>query len=107
MTASSTRGIVGSWRVSQRPSPPYVDGDQVADVVREERAPGLRRREAPLRHQPGHGVLSDVNSDLQEFAMDFGRAPQGIGCGLSGNQSADFRGDRGRPTTGRRESRVQ
>ena len=60
-----------------------IEGDQVADMVGEERAPGLRRLGAPLRHQPGDGALGDVDAELQEFAMDSGRAPQGIRRGHS------------------------
>ena len=75
-----------------------VDRDQVADVVGEERAPGLRRRGAPLRDQPGDGALGHVDSELQEFAMDSGGAPQGIGRGHSRDQGADFGVTGGRPT---------
>src|SRR5262245_17974819 len=56
-----------------------VDGNQVLDVVREERSPGLRRRGAPLADQPRDRALGDVNPELNELAMDSGRAPQRIG----------------------------
>ena len=47
-----------------------IDGDQVADMVDEERAPGLRGRCAPLRDQPGDGALGDGDAELQELALD-------------------------------------
>jgi hypothetical protein len=34
-----------------------IDGDQIADVVREEGPPGLRRVGAPCRHEARHGAL--------------------------------------------------
>ena len=47
-----------------------VDRDQVRDIVGEERAPGLRGLEAPLRHEPGDGALGDIDTELQEFPVD-------------------------------------
>jgi hypothetical protein len=44
-----------------------VDRDQVADVVGEERPPGLRGLGAALRHEPGDGALGDVDAELQEL----------------------------------------
>jgi len=38
-----------------------VEGDQVANMVGEERPPRLRRLGAPLRHQPGDGTLGHVD----------------------------------------------
>ena len=34
-----------------------IEGDEIADMVGEERPPRLGWRYAPLRHQPGHGAL--------------------------------------------------
>jgi hypothetical protein len=41
-----------------------IDGDQVPDVIGEERPPGLRRRWAPLRHQPRDGPLGHIEAEL-------------------------------------------
>jgi hypothetical protein len=40
-----------------------VDRDQVADVVGEERPPGLRGSGAPLGHEPGDRALGDVDAE--------------------------------------------
>jgi hypothetical protein len=34
-------------------------------------------------------VLSDVDAELEEFAVDSGSTPQGIGCGHSSDQGLD------------------
>jgi hypothetical protein len=47
-----------------------IDGDQVPDMVGEERPPGLRGLGTPFRHQAGHGALGHIDSDFQERAMD-------------------------------------
>src|SRR5207247_1649732 len=41
-----------------------IDGDEVPDVIGQERAPRLRRRGAALREQAGDGARSDVNPQL-------------------------------------------
>jgi hypothetical protein len=51
-----------------------VDGDQVSDVVDEERPPGLGRRGGPLREQPGDGAFGHVDAELEQLAMDSWRA---------------------------------
>jgi hypothetical protein len=52
-----------------------VDGDQVADMVGEERPSGLRGLGAPLGHEPGDGALGDVDAELQELPVDAKRTP--------------------------------
>jgi hypothetical protein len=47
-----------------------IDGDQIADVVREEGPPGLRRVGAPCRHEARHGALGHIDTQLEELAMD-------------------------------------
>jgi hypothetical protein len=42
-----------------------VARDQVADVVSEERPPGLRGLRAALRHEAGDGALGDVDAELK------------------------------------------
>jgi hypothetical protein len=78
-----------------------VDRDEVPDMVGEERSPGLRGGCAPLRHQPGDGALPHLEAELEQFAMESGSAPQGIGRGHSPDQGADFGVDR-RATPGGR-----
>src|SRR4029453_19573870 len=58
-----------------------VDGDQVSDVVGEERPPGLRGLRAPLRHEAGDGALRDADAELQELSVDAGSTPQRIRLG--------------------------
>src|SRR5437867_10118604 len=52
-----------------------IEGDQIADMVGEERPPGLRRQGAPLRHEPRDGALGDVDAQREELAVDPGCAP--------------------------------
>jgi hypothetical protein len=52
-----------------------VDGDQVADVVGEERPPGLRGLGVALRHESGDGTLGDVDAKLEELSVDARRTP--------------------------------
>jgi len=55
-----------------------IDGDQIPDVIGQERSPALRGRRAPLREQAGDGALGHVDAELQELAVDSGGTPQGI-----------------------------
>ena len=71
-----------------------IEGDQVSDVVGEERAPGLRRGCAPLRHQPGNGSLGHLDAELPEFAMDSRGAPRGIHRRHFSDEGGDLRVDR-------------
>ena len=70
-----------------------IEGDEVPDVVGEERAPGLRRRGTPLRHQPGNGPLGHLDAELPEFSMDSRGAPQGIHRGHLSDQGGELRVD--------------
>ena len=76
-----------------------VDRDQVAEVVGEERPPGLRGLGAPLRHEPGDGALGDVEAELQELPVDAGRTPQGIRRGHFPDEGGDL-GIDGRAASG-------
>jgi hypothetical protein len=49
--------------------------DEIPDVIREERPPGLRWRCRALRDQAGDGTFGHVDAELEEFAMDSGRTP--------------------------------
>src|SRR4030095_10893284 len=67
-----------------------VDGDQVSDVVGEERPPGLRGLRAPLRHEAGDGALRDADAELQELCVDAGSTPQRIRLGHFHDESGDL-----------------
>src|SRR5207249_9133618 len=67
-----------------------IDGDEVPDVIGQERAPRLRRRGATLREQAGDGALSDVDSQLLQFAMDSRCAPERIGLSHSSDEGPDL-----------------
>src|SRR5438105_534285 len=41
-----------------------IDRDEVGEVISEERAPSLRGRLRPTRHEPGNGALRDVEPSL-------------------------------------------
>jgi hypothetical protein len=56
-----------------------VDGDEVGEVVLEERAPGLRGWLRATRHEPGNSSLRDVEPELEQLAVDTRRAPERIG----------------------------
>ena len=84
-----------------------VDGDQVADVVREERAPVLRGLGAPLRHEPGDGALGDVDTNLKSWPWILGAPHRGLAAAIRATRARMSGVTGSRPTTGRRESRVQ
>jgi len=52
-----------------------VDRDEVADMVGEERSPGLRRGWAALREQPRDGALGQVDAEFQQLTVDSRRTP--------------------------------
>ena len=56
-----------------------IEGDQIADMVGEERPPGLRRQGAPLRYEPRDGALGDVEPQPEKFPVNSRGAPQRIG----------------------------
>jgi hypothetical protein len=76
-----------------------IDGDQVPDMVGEERPPGLRRLGTPFGHQAGHGALGHIDTELQELAMDARGASEAVRGGHAGDQGPDLGVD-GRPTSG-------
>src|SRR6267143_6622273 len=55
-----------------------VDRDEVGDVVLEEGAPRLRGWFRPTRHEPGDSALRDVETDLEQLAVNARRAPERI-----------------------------
>jgi hypothetical protein len=67
-----------------------VDRDQVADMVGEERSPGLRRRAGPLREQPGHGAFGHADAELEKLTMNSRGAPERIRDGHADDQSTNL-----------------
>ena len=70
-----------------------IGGHDLIDVIGEERPPGLGRRAPAASHVSGHGRLTDVDAELQEFAVDSRRTPERIGLRHPTNQEADVRRD--------------
>ena len=68
-----------------------IEGDQIADMVGEERPPGLRRQGAPpLRHEPRDGTLGDVDPQPEKFPVNSRGAPQRIGRSHPCDESFDL-----------------
>src|SRR2546427_2140829 len=84
-----------------------INGDQVADVISQERAPGLRGRCAALREEPGDGAFGHVDAEFQELTMDSRGTPEGIGRGHLYDKSRDLGVDPRAARVGRLESLVQ
>src|SRR5258708_7210221 len=55
-----------------------VDGDEVGEVILEERAPGLRGWLRATRHESGNGALRDVKTELEQLAVNAWRALERI-----------------------------
>src|SRR5882724_4451643 len=51
-----------------------IDRDEVADMIGQERSPGLRGPWRPPPDQPRDGTLGHVDPQLEEFAVDAGRS---------------------------------
>ena len=77
-----------------------IEGDEIPDVIGEERPPRLGWRCAPLRQQSGNGTLREGDAELEELGMDAWCTPEGIRRGHAPDQSPD-RGVDGRATSGR------
>src|SRR5437870_12262503 len=67
-----------------------IEGDQLADMVGEERPPRLRRQGAPLRHEPRDGALGDVDPQPEKFPVNSRGAPQRIGRSHPCHESLDL-----------------
>ena len=63
---------------------------RVADVIGQERAPGLRGRCAALREEPGDGAFGHVDAEFRELTMDSRGTPEGIGRGHLYDKSRDL-----------------
>src|SRR5438093_6221083 len=66
-----------------------IEGDRIADMVGEERPPGLRRQGAPLRHEPRDGALGDVDPQPEKFPVNSRGSPQRIGRSHPCDESLD------------------
>ena len=67
-----------------------VDRDEIPDVIREERPPGLRGRCRALRDQAGDRTLGYFNPELQQLPMDSGCAPERIRGGHLADEGDDL-----------------
>src|ERR1022692_163219 len=71
-----------------------IDRRQRADMVVEEGPPGLRVRRPWLgRHEAGHASLADIDAELQQFAVNSGRAPAHVGIGHLADKPFGLLGD--------------
>ena len=78
-----------------------IKGDQISDMIGEERSPSLGGRRAALREQPRDGAFGHLDSELQDLTMDSRGAPervrgghaddQGFDLGVDGRATADVR----------------
>jgi hypothetical protein len=69
----------------------HVDGHGVAHVVAQEAAPGRGGDLGPPGYVSADGGLAHNDTELEQFAVDAGRAPEGIGRAYLADQSTDFR----------------
>src|SRR5450631_420650 len=71
-----------------------IDRCQRAEVVVEKSAPGLRGWLPWFgRHEAGHASLADVDSELQQFAVNSGCAPAHVGLGHLADEPFGLLGD--------------
>src|SRR4051794_7870764 len=59
-------------------------------MVLEERPPGWRRRSPPAQHVLTHAGFADVDTQLQQLAVDPRRAPEWVLSVQGADQSADL-----------------
>src|SRR6202043_1396127 len=57
----------------------HIHSRDAVGMIAKERPPALGRRVSSLGHVLGHAGLSDIDAELEEFAMDPRRSPQRIG----------------------------
>jgi hypothetical protein len=84
-----------------------IEGDQIADMVGEERPPRLGRRGAPLGKQSGDGALGHIDAELEELTMDSRRAQRGFAVAMRVTSALISAWTGGRPPVGRLESLAQ
>src|SRR6266567_236431 len=66
-----------------------IDRDQILHVIVEECLPGLRRRSTLSGQESRHGSFRDVDTHLQQLAVDAGRSPKRVGSGHLQDQSSN------------------
>ena len=69
-----------------------ISRHDLADVISQERAPSLRRRLPPAPQVFRDGRLTDVDPELQQFAMNPRRAPARVYLCHRANQRTDVGG---------------
>src|ERR1051326_694609 len=74
-----------------------VERDQISDVIIEKRSPRLGRGGVPFWHKPGNRTLGNLDSQLQQFAVDARCTPTHIGFRHRLHQFSDV-GAGSRPT---------
>jgi hypothetical protein len=71
-----------------------IDGNQVLQIVIEERLPGLRRRSTLSGQESRHSSFRDVDTQLEQLPVDAGCSPKRVGRGhlqdQGSNHGADF-----------------
>src|SRR5215831_6353082 len=72
-----------------------VDGNEIANVVVEKGLPGLTRRSTLSGQESRHGSFGDLETELQQFSMDAGRAPKRVSCGHLPDQGSNLRASLG------------
>ena len=65
-----------------------IDRDEVGEVISEERAPSLRGRLRPTRHEPGNGALRDVEPSLSNSPWMRGAPQSGFASVMVRTRSA-------------------
>ena len=75
-----------------------IYGNHAHHVIFQESPPCLRRwLGLPTRHQVGHCSLGDLDSQLEQLAMNSGRTPERIGSCHLKNKVTDLRADQRSP----------
>jgi len=70
-----------------------VDGNQLRDVVLQERTPSLRRRLAAAHHVFAHASLADSDAQLEQLAVNARCTPTGILSAHPVDQVSDLAGN--------------
>ncbi len=84
-----------------------IDRDEVGEVISEERAPSLRGRLRPTRHEPGNGALRDVEPSLSNSPWMRGAPQSGFASVMVRTRSAISDAMGGRPVRPWRDFQVQ
>jgi hypothetical protein len=66
-----------------------IDGNQLVQMVVQERLPDLRRRSTLSGEKSQHGSFRDGDTPLEQLPVDTGRSPEWVGNGHLQEQSSD------------------